>query len=233
MGAWSSSWFRKKIKRKLRCQKEQARPQFSKYRLQNATDCVRQGQSGFLLYWSGYDRAINNIITLGQKTASWSGENRILQMERYEASRVGADTSCRYHRPSSTPSTATHSIIFANQYCVKLRVNEGIPYQNWSIGPTILQTVPAIHIKTKLFIRPFCRKNLQQHASDQKITMHRKYSIMKYYVYYLSCKNSPFVYKDFPWCSTCYWSGLRSGPAVPSSTTSSNCDWCISHQDNS
>ena len=126
MGAWSSSWFRKKIKRKLRCQKEQARPQFSKYRLQNATDCVRQGQSGFLLYWSGYDRAINNIITLGQKTASWSGENRILQMERYEASRVGADTSCRYHRPSSTPSTATHSIIFANQYCVKLRVKASL-----------------------------------------------------------------------------------------------------------
>ena len=84
------------------------------------------GQSGFLLYWSGYDRAINNIITLGQKTASWSGENRILQMERYEASRVGADTSCRYHRPSSTPSTATHSIIFANQYCVKLRVKASL-----------------------------------------------------------------------------------------------------------
>ena len=159
---------------------------------------------------------MNNIITLGQKTAGWCGENRILQMERYEASRVGADTSCRYHRPSSTPSTATHSIIFANQYCVKLRVNEGIPYQTWSIGPTILQTVPAIHIKTKLFIRPFCRKNLQQHASDQKITMHRKYTIMKYsdsdsvlsllhhYVNHLSCKNSPFIYKDFPWCSTCY-----------------------------
>ena len=30
--------FEKKIKRKLRCQKEQARPQFSKYRFQNATD---------------------------------------------------------------------------------------------------------------------------------------------------------------------------------------------------
>ena len=81
------------------------------------------------------------------------------------------------------------------------------------------------------------------HARDQKITMHRKYSIMKYsdsdsvlsllhhYVYYLSCKNSPFVYKVFPWCSTYYWSGLRSGPAVQSSTTSSNCDYCISHQD--
>ena len=39
------------------------------------------------------------------------------------------------------------------------------------------------------------------HARDQKITMHRKYSIMKYYVYYLSCKNSPFVYKVFPWRS--------------------------------
>ena len=66
------------------------------------------------------------VTALGQKIAGWFGENRNLQMERYEAGRVGADTSCRYHRPSSTPSTATHSIIFANQYCVKLRVKASL-----------------------------------------------------------------------------------------------------------
>ena len=66
------------------------------------------------------------VTVLGQKIAGWFGENRNLQMERYEAGRVGADTSCRYHRPSSTPSTATHSIIFANQYCVKLRVKASL-----------------------------------------------------------------------------------------------------------
>ena len=134
-------------------------------------------------------------------------------MERYEASRVGADTSCRYHRPSSTPSTATHSIIFANQYCVKLRVKASLT----RIGQLDQQSC-------KLSLPYTSRPNysfalfvvFRPHARDQKITMHRKYSIMKYsdsdsvlsllhhYVYYLSCKNSPFVYKDFPWCSTCY-----------------------------
>ena len=82
----------------------------------DATDWVRQET-----FLEG-----EKVTALGQKIAGWFGENRNLQMERYEAGRVGADTSCRYHRPSSTPSTATHSIIFANQYCVKLRVKASL-----------------------------------------------------------------------------------------------------------